>query len=244
LGLYRLFDHFEEFRVMNKFLLCGAAAVATAVGSAAIAATAPPAKPAPRAHKAMQTELRTDVQGHVAKMFARLDTNKDGFITQAELDAGQAQRAAKIEKRAERFDPAKLFARLDTNKDGKITEAEADAVHNARVAAKGGKPGNAHTGGLFARLDTNKDKVVTRAEFDTAAAQMHARIEQAGVHRGGADKLLEAADSNKDGRVSLAEVQQMALQHFDRADLNHDDKLTPDERRQSRQQMKTQHKPS
>ena len=189
---------------MNKYLLGGIAAVALAAGSAALAEAAPPAKPTSRAHRAPQSELRTDVPGHVARMFARLDANKDGFITQAEIDAGQANRAAKVEKRAERFDPARMFARLDSNKDGKISEAEGDAAHNARVAAKGGKPAATHAGGgLFARLD-----------------------------------------SNKDGRVSLAEAQQMALQHFDRADLNHDNKLTPDERRQSRQQLKAQHKPS
>ena len=92
---------------------------------------------------------------------------------------------------------------------------------------------------MFARLDTNKDGIVTRGEFDTAAAQMHARMEQAGMHRGGfAGHMFEAADINKDGRVSQAEMQQMALQHFDRADANHDGKLTPAERKQSFQAMR------
>jgi Ca2+-binding EF-hand superfamily protein len=47
--------------------------------------------------------------------------------------------------------------------------------------------------------------------------------------------MFAAADLNKDGKVSLAEMQQTALQHFDRADANHDGKLTPDERKQARQ---------
>ena len=50
------------------------------------------------------------------------------------------------------------------------------------------------------------------------------------------------ADVNKDGRVSLAEMQQTALQHFDRADLNRDGKVTPEERRQAWQQMRAQPK--
>src|SRR4029077_9150206 len=101
------------------------------------AATPAQPAPAPHAHKMMQTELRTDVQAHVSKMFARLDANHDGFITQAEADALQAQHAAKVEQRSEKragnFDPGKMFARLDANKDGKITQIEADAAHNARM---------------------------------------------------------------------------------------------------------------
>jgi Ca2+-binding EF-hand superfamily protein len=61
--------------------------------------------------------------------------------------------------------------------------------------------------------------------------------------RGGmATHMFDMADVNKDGKVSLAEMQQAALAHFDRADLNHDGTLTPDERKQARQQLKAQHK--
>ena len=56
--------------------------------------------------------------------------------------------------------------------------------------------------------------------------------------------LLDMADGNKDGRVSLQEATAAALQHFDRADLNHDGKLTPEERRQAHQQLRGQHKPA
>jgi hypothetical protein len=44
--------------------------------------------------------------------------------------------------------------------------------------------------------------------------------------------MFEDADANRDGRVSLAEAQAMALAHFDKADLNHDGKITPEERAQ------------
>ena len=46
--------------------------------------------------------------------------------------------------------------------------------------------------------------------------------------------LFEMADTNRDGRVSLAEAQAAALAHFDKADTNHDGKITPDERKQVR----------
>src|SRR4029450_8669775 len=98
---------------MNKFLFGGAAAIALVAGSAVLAQTAPqPAPAGPRAHKMMQTENRTDVRAPAARMFARLDTNPDGFVTKAEIDAGQSQREAKwherAEKRAQRFDPDKI----------------------------------------------------------------------------------------------------------------------------------------
>src|SRR4051812_36969167 len=111
---------------MTGFLLCGAAAAALFAVAPALAQTAQPGQPAPRAHKVMKPETRAEAQATVAKHFARMDANHDGSISKAELDALTAQRDAKLqqraEKRAENFDPAKAFARLDTNKDGKITQ--------------------------------------------------------------------------------------------------------------------------
>jgi Ca2+-binding EF-hand superfamily protein len=231
---------------MLKSLLGGAAAAAFLAGGAAVAQTAqaPATGPAShgRAHHMMKTETRADVNGHVAKIFARLDTNRDGFITQAEIDALQAQRAQKMEQRAQRFDPSKFFGRLDLNHDGQITKAEAEAARSQHAEAKGGKPAKANAtafGGLFARTDTNKDGVVTKAEFDTMGEQMKARMEQAGTHRGHiGGRLFETADANKDGKVSLAEMQAVALSRFDGMDLNHDGTITPDESQQARQALK------
>jgi len=224
---------------MSSFLLGGVTAAILA-GGVAVAQSVPQ----PPAHRhAMQTEARADVQAHVGKLFARLDTNHDGFITEAESNAVEAQHGAKAEQRAQRFDPNKIFARIDANHDGKITATEAEAAHNARAQAKGGQPAKAQAtgfGGLFARADSNKDGAITRAEFDAMAGQMHARMEQAGIHRGGIGHMFESADVNKDGKVSLAEAQSVALQHFDRADMNHDGKLTPDERKQARQQLRAE----
>ena len=231
---------------MTRFLLGGASAAAILAVAPAMARTAQPVQPASHPHT-VKAETRADAQAKIAQHFARIDANHDGFITKAEIDALQAQRASKMEKRAERFDPAKVFARLDANKDGKITQAEAEAAHNARVAARGGQPARASAvafGGLFARADTNHDGAITRAEFDAAPRPQHAGMQQAGMHHGFAGRMFEMADVNKDGRVSLAEAQQVALQHFDRADLNHDGTLTPEERQQARQQFRAQRHPS
>src|SRR5207247_5411318 len=100
------------------------------------------------------------------------------------------------------------------------------------------QPAKAQTEGVsaqFSRADTNKGKVLTRAEFDAMGQELETRMEQASAARGSmAVRMFDTADSNKDGRVSLAEMQQQALAHFDRADLNHDGKLTPQERQQAR----------
>jgi Ca2+-binding EF-hand superfamily protein len=234
---------------MTRFLLAGAAAAALLSIAPAAAQTVP--GQAPGAHKVMKAETRAEVQAKLAQRFARLDSNRDGFITTAEIDAAQAQREAKIEKRAEtraaNFDPAKVFARLDANKDGKITQAEAEAAHNARVAAKGGQPAKANAtafGGFFARADANHDGVITRAEFDALPRPEHAGMRQAGMRQGQGGRMIETADVNKDGRVSLGEAQQAALQRFDRADLNHDGTLSPQERQQARDLARAQHRPS
>lgn len=239
---------------MNKLLLGGVAVATIAAAGVAFAQVAPQAAPpAPRA-KAMKVQTRADIQARVARQFARLDTNRDGVVTKAEADALQAQRAVKIQereqKRAERRakrDPAKVFARLDANKDGRITQAEAEAARTARAKGKGREPAKAHAvafGGLFNRADANKDGVITRAEFDAAPRPQRPALRQAGAHRGFAGRMFETADANKDGRVSLAEAQQVAVQRFDRLDLNRDGTLTREERRQAREQLRTQRKPS
>jgi Ca2+-binding EF-hand superfamily protein len=231
---------------MKRFLIGGAAAALVLAGGAAFAQTAKPATaPTPRAHPA-KTVTRAEVQSHLATMFAKLDTNHDGAISKDELAAVEAKRDQKLEQRAQRFDPSKIFARLDLNHDGKITAAEAEAARAQHVKAKGGQPAKAQAAafkGLFARADANKDGVITSAEFDAMGQQIKARMEKAGAARDGmATRMFTMADANKDGRVSLAEMQQSALARFDRMDLNHDGKITPDERKAARQQRKAQPK--
>jgi len=51
-------------------------------------------------------------------------------------------------------------------------------------------------------------------------------------------RMFESADANHDGKVSLQEMTNAALQHFDMADANHDGKLTPDERMKMHQHWK------
>ena len=187
---------------MKTILLGGAAAAAMFAGGAAIAQMAPTAPGAPHARMA-KSETRADLQAHVQRMFARLDANKDGFVTREEATAARAQFAARFQHRgaqhADNRDRSKAFDRLDANHDGVISRAEFAAPRPHRMA-----------------------------------------MQQAGMRRGFGGHMFEMADVNKDGRVSLAEAQQLAVQHFDRADLNHDGVVTPQERQQARQLMRGQ----
>ena len=223
------------------------------VGGAALATTETPApakagRPAKtaRAPRVAKPVTRAEVQARIAKTFARLDTNHDGFITKDELSAIDAQREQKLEQRAQKFDPSKAFDRLDLNHDGKITTAEADAARSQRAKSQGGQPAQAKATaftGLFARADTNKDNVLTKAEFDTMGQQIKARMEKAAAATGGmATRFFDKVDANKDGKVTLAEMQQTALARFDRLDLNHDGTITPQERQQARQAFSASHK--
>jgi Ca2+-binding EF-hand superfamily protein len=112
-------------------------------------------------------------------------------------------------------DPSAMFDRVDVNHDGSISREEFAAHHQVRiekrVAVRGGKAADA-----------------------TAGRRMHRGHGMAGM------MMLKNADSNKDGRVTLAEAEGAALHHFDTADANHDGQVTRAERRQMRQQMRAE----
>lgn len=194
-----------------KKLLMGGAALALAVPALAQVASAP----APKAQNAAKIHTRADVQAKVVKHFARVDADRDGFVTKAEADAAmQAFRGKRAEKRTERREHR--FERLDTDGNGAITRAEWDAAQakrQQRVAAR----------------DHDGDGRHDRARFG------HRGMAGFGGH------MFETADANKDGRVSLQEAQTAALQHFDMADTNRDGQVTREERKQMHQRMQANH---
>ena len=198
-----------------KKLLVGGAVLALSVPALAQIAPAP----APKVQQAAKIHTRADVQAKVAKHFARIDANRDGFVTKAEADtATEAFRGKRAEKRTERRAERRehAFERLDTNGDGAITRAEWDAKQAGRQQRVGAR-------------DHDGDGRPDRTRFG------HRGMTGFGGH------MFELADANKDGRVSLQEAQAAALQHFDMADTNHDGQITREERKQMHERMRASH---
>ena len=250
---------------MTKLLIGGAAAVFVVAMAPAFAQPAPPpppgvapgtAAPAPqlpvrpsppmaeRMHMKFMSDrvvTRDEVVGHVRELFAKLDTNHDGFITHEELEAFH-QKMTGIEgmgrDMAQGFhehhfpmpDRAAMFDKLDTNHDGVISREEYMAA----------RPQVRERQVLIMR--TRNAPGAPEASGMPRMMEMH--MHGAGMHMGGfGGHLFEMADTNHDGRVSLKEAEAAALAHFDKADLNHDGKVTPDERQQARE-MRRGHRPS
>ena len=214
---------------MKKILFAGIAAAGLIAVVPAFAQTSPVGA-APHGQMARE-HTRAQVAAKVQEHFARLDTNRDGFVTKAEADAARTQMRARFaENRPERIEQRKertamrrehRFEQIDANNDGSISRAEFDAAHARRDA----------------RADRNKDGLPDRHRHAGAMRRMHAGI------GGFGGRMFELADANRDGRVSLQEAQTAALQHFDMADANRDGRITREERIQRRQQVRTQRQP-
>ncbi|MGN6329767.1 MAG: hypothetical protein ACTHL5_12635 [Rhodanobacter sp.] len=153
---------------------------AAALGGTALAGTAYAAQdqaaPPPPPQAAMPHH-----RGH-GDMFAKLDTNGDGRITQDEMKARHdAMRAKWQQRRGDQSADADAarqhrgprgmhrhgphhggmeMKRLDANNDGIITKAEAEAAATAR----------------FDKVDTNHDGKIDQAEIAAAKQQMQARV--------------------------------------------------------------------
>ena len=211
---------------MKKLLFAAGATAAIAWAAPALTQAAAPVAPA------KQPMTRAAVAQTVQEHFTRLDTNRDGFITQAEQQAFAGQRPQRTHQRRERGEAGAMFTRLDTNRDGQVTRDEAEAAHAARMKKMAER---GHGGRLFDRADANRDGAVTRAEFDAMRGHGHHRMGLKGAVRGhfGA-RMFAMADVNKDGRVSLHEATATSMQHFDSMDSNRDGTVTPEERRHMR----------
>lgn len=128
------------------------------------------------------TITRAEAQAKAGEMFARLDGNRDGKLDRSDREA-----------RKEAF-LAERFAGMDTNKDGKLDRAEFMAGHQRPAAGRSGPGmmergmGMKHMRAMMGQMDGNADRALTRDEFVT-----------------GALKHFDAADANKDGKLTPEE---------------------------------------
>ena len=182
---------------------------------------APPAPAAPPMHDRVTT--RAEAVEKVREHFGKLDANKDGSVTKEEVMDGYPGRGRRF-------------------RDMRREHAEGAAPHVMMHDGPRGDPNAA-----FDRIDTNKDGSISREEF---AAGREKRRDHAGTPKDGKEvrkhvmrmhgrgpfgaHMIVMADTDKDGKITQAEAEALALQHFDRMDTNKDGQVTPEERRAGR----------
>jgi hypothetical protein len=221
---------------MFKYLLSGAAVAGFVAIAPAIGQTPAPAPVVPQVQDRLgepgwnglgrsSIHTRAEVGTHVRTLFERLDTNRDGYITRAEVEARKGERRNRIEKRIERRGAAAgghMFDRIDTNRDGVISRSEFEAAPMR------------HERRMVMRTDHDRDG---RRDAMRGMRGMRGMPMGLGNLHG---RMFDMADANRDGRVSLQEATNAAYRHFDTADVNRDGRLTPDERSQLRQRMRAE----
>jgi Ca2+-binding EF-hand superfamily protein len=143
-------------------------------------------------------ELHADVQ----RRFAEIDTDKNGKISEAEIE----QRAdAKLEQRQEHG--AEHLKAADKNNDGKWTKDELSRMPE----------------GMFKKLDTNNDGVLTTAELEAGREGWKAHRDEF------VERLFKRIDKNADGVVDMTEALAFADARFDKLDADHNGSVTKEE---------------
>ena len=126
----------------------------------------------------------------------RLDSDHDGRISRAEFDAGQAARAAMMEKHGRhegmKQHPPMDFAAIDANRDGYIVRSELTA-HHERMRPQREAERAARFNTRFAEADLNRDGKLNRIEVDEKMPKLSERFAW--------------LDENRDGFLSREELQ-------------------------------------
>lgn len=148
---------------------------------------------------------RAEFDSERAAHFKTVDTNGDGFLSADEMTAFHDAQRAKMESKQGDMG-AKFLKRFDADGDGKVSEAE---------WPKKGRM-------TFADADGNKDGTVTADEL----AKM--RPPHDGKQKDGKDRFTRL-DTDKDGKVSVAEWNALGDKMFARLDDNSDGAITKDE---------------
>ncbi len=93
----------------------------------------------------------------------------------------------------------------------------------------------ARAAAMFAKADTDHDGVLTREEYHAALAAIAMAKGATPTPQGWAmvDAQFDAVDQAHSGRIPRAAFMAAATAHFDRADLNHDNTVTPGEARKA-----------
>ena len=117
------------------------------------------------------------------------------------------------------------FNAIDTNKDGFTDRAEIEAAEAKALAARKSQQLKQREA-AFRQLDKDKNGSLSLSEFNAAVAAQSPNPN--------ATPRITSFDTNKDGKVSMAESRAPATAQFDRLDTNKDNILSAAEQ-QARQ---------
>ena len=118
------------------------------------------------------------------------------------------------------------FVAVDTNKDGFTDRSEIEAAETKALAARKTQVIRGREG-AFRQLDKDNNGQLTMQEFNAV-------IQAQALPKANATPFLQRLDTNKDGKVSLAENRAPASTQFDRADTNKDGVISDAERKAAR----------
>lgn len=118
--------------------------------------------PAPASFAELDTNndgqvTKAELEARGAVRFAKVDLNSDGFLTADEIEAAGKEKAA---KRA-----ARMIKHLDADEDGKLSAEEM----SKRGKGRGGKDRGAK---MFERFDADKNGSLSEEEFAAANEKM------------------------------------------------------------------------
>ena len=142
-----------------------------------VAAQTAPAAKAPAQAPAAPSIPRATFLANMDSDFAKMDSNHDGKIVKAEIEASLRASAMQEIMRRNRA----TFGQLDTDKNGQLSAAEFSQFH--------ADPPPPNATPMLQHFDTNKDATISQVEF-----------------RAGTLANFDKLDSDKDGIVSAAEM--------------------------------------
>ena len=180
---------------------------------------------------------RTPVTESQMALFDRLDTNRDGFLSRAELEPLGITTNVNVDNNA-----TALFNRLDTNRDGFLSRGEAeqtlagipgasfaaaDTDHNGFLSMSEAMPhlrwleSRGRSGVIsFEAYDSNGDALLSRSEADPLMRWVQANDAR---YVARVPRSFEGLDANRDGFLSRAEAAPVAnAAAFERYDANRD----------------------
>ena len=137
-----------------------------------------PARPAaPKPAAAAQPIARATFIANMDAEFRKMDADKNGIVTRAELEGFERAISVLDIQRRNRA----LFARLDADRNGQISATEFARLQTA--------PPQPNVGPKMAKFDVNKDQNIGLVEY-----------------RAGTLTNFDRLDTNKDGYVNAAEM--------------------------------------